>query len=99
MLVFTKCDLKRLYEEEVIIQQNKYITLIVQHMKQLVISKAKEGNTSVTYKHTDIFSYYNDEWVKNQILSDLKRIFTDSDIVVNSNGLDSPTITVSIDWS
>jgi hypothetical protein len=99
MLVFTKCDLKRLYEEEVIIQQNKYITLIVQHMKQLVISKAKEGNTSVTYKHTDIFSYCNDEWVKNQILSDLKRIFTDSDIVVNSNVLDSPTITISIDWS
>jgi NAD+ synthase (glutamine-hydrolysing) len=43
--------------------------------------------------------WLNDEWVKNQILSDLKRIFTDSDIVVNSNVLDSPTITISIDWT
>ena len=97
MTVFTKNDLKQLYEQEVSTRQNKFILLIVQYMKQLVIAKAKEGETSATYKHSD--DYYNDEWVKNEILGDLKRTFIDSIIEVNSNGLDSQTITISIDWS
>jgi hypothetical protein len=97
MSVFTKDDLKRLYESEINLQQNKCIQLIVQHMKQLVINEAKEGRTTATYKHSD--DYCNDEWVKTQILSDLERIFTDSVIQITSDSSVFPTIAISIDWA
>ena len=100
MTVFKKDDLKKLYEEEVIIQQNQCIENIVKNLKQLVISKAKEGNKYVIFKHTNVlFNFYNDEWVKSQILDDLKRIFPDSIVYIISDGLAFPTITISIDWT
>jgi hypothetical protein len=99
MTILKKDDLKKLYEEEVIIQQNQCIENIVKHIKQLVISKAKEGNKSVTFKHNNgLFNFYNDEWVKSQIFDDLKRIFPDSIVDVISDGLFFPTITICIDW-
>jgi len=99
MSVFTKSDLKHLYEEEICIQQNKCIETLVQHMKRLVISKAKEGNTTIFYQNTDINKCYSNEWVKSETLGDLKRIFPDSIINVSSVGLDLTTIRISIDWS
>jgi hypothetical protein len=98
MSVFTKDDLKHLYEEEICNQQNKCVENLVQHMKRLVISKAKEGKTSTVYQNTDINNCYSNEWVKSQILGDLKRIFPDSIVDVSSVGLDLATITISISW-
>jgi len=97
MSVFTKIDLKYLYKSEINIRQNKCVQRVVQYMKNLVITEAKEGRTTATYKHCD-FSY-DDEWVKTQILSDLERIFPDSIVDVKSDGLALPTISVSIDWT
>jgi TPR repeat protein len=103
MSVFTKSHLKQLYEEEINIKKNKCVEQVVQYMKRLVFTEAKQGRTSASYKHTD--DYYNDEWVKTQILEDLKRAFIDSIINVNSNsyvnsdGLAFHTIKISIDWA
>ena len=103
MSVFTKNHLKQLYEEEVNIKKNKCVERVVQYMKRLVLTEAKQGRTSTSYKHTD--NDYNDEWVKTQILEDLKRVFIDSIIKVNSNsyvnsdGLAFHTIIISIDWA
>ena len=97
MNVFTKSDLNLLYQEEVYTQTRKCVENIVYQMKNLVITKAKEGITSVTYKDMNI--YYNDEWVKTQILCDLKRIFPDSSVNIESNSLEVPIIIISINWS
>ena len=103
MSVFTKNHLKQLYEEEINIQKNKCVAVVVEHMKRLVFTEAKQGHTSVTYK--DVNYYYNDEWIKTQILEDLKRVFIDSIInvdsstYVESDSLAFHTIIISIDWT
>jgi hypothetical protein len=99
MSVFTKDDLRRLYESEVIIQQNKCVRLVVEETKQSVFSQAKEGNKSAIYQISTQVPYYKDEWVKTQIFSDLERIFPDSVIQVSSNVSTFPTLKVTVDWA
>jgi hypothetical protein len=99
MSVFTKDDLKRLYESEVIIQQNKCVQLVVEQTKQYVFSLAKEGKTSTTYQISNQNPYYKDEWVKTQILSDLERIFPDSNIEVSYLCSPGSVMCVTVDWA
>jgi hypothetical protein len=72
MSVFTKNDLKYLYKSEINIRQNKCVQLVVEQVKQKVFSQAKEGNTSASYPVSNQNPYYNDEWVKTQILSEVR---------------------------
>ena len=99
MSVFTKEDLKRLYESEVIMQQNKCLRQVVEETKQAVFSQAKEGNKSAIYQISTQIPYYKDEWVKTQIFTDLERIFPDSVIQVSSNVSTFPSLKVTVDWA
>jgi len=99
MSVFTKDDLRRLYESEVIIRQNKCVQLVVEQVKQKVFSQAKEGNTSASYPVSNQNPYYNDEWVKTQIFTDLERIFPDSNIDLSLESSPVPHLKVTVDWA
>jgi hypothetical protein len=99
MSIFTKDDLRRLYESEVTNQQNKCIRLAVEQTKQNVFSQVKKGKKSVVFQIPTENTHYNDEWVKTQILTDLERIFPDSNIDVSSESSSVQTLTISIDWA
>ena len=100
MRAITKLDLKLLREEELIKKKNQFINFFAQNATETVCKLAKEGKTTAQYEKViddnDIIDFVN--YMKDEILNSLQRIFVDSQIYVFYTGTTMKSMTVIINW-
>ena len=100
MRTITKQDLKLLREEELIKKKNQFINFFGQNATETVFKLAKEGKTTARYEKViddnDIIDFVN--YMKDEILNSLQRIFVDSQIYVFYAGTTTTFMNVIINW-
>jgi hypothetical protein len=97
MVILTKDDLHRIHLEEINKKRNKLINYIITNTKEIAIFNAKNGGNKIVKTYCNELQ---DSSVIEEVLSELKKSFPDSEVKVFTNDSASfKNIIVSVDWS